>query len=51
MQVIKLLVRSFYYLQLFFRGFYRGKPPLGMHLKFCKFRRIQNQPPNFFQLV
>ncbi len=44
MQVIKLLVRSFRRLRLFFCGFYRGQPPLGMHLGFRKSRRIQNQP-------
>ncbi len=44
MQVIKLLVRSFRRLRLFFCGFLRGQPPLGMHLGFRKSRRIQNQP-------
>ncbi len=44
MQVIKLLVRSFRRLRLFFCGFLRGQPPLGMLLGLRKSRRIQNQP-------
>ncbi len=44
MQGIKLLVRSFRRLRLFFCGFLRGKPPLGMLLGLRKSRRIQNQP-------
>ncbi len=43
MQQIRIASR----LQLFFLGFLRGQPHLGMHLKFCKSRLIQNQPQNF----
>ncbi len=44
MQVIKLLVRSFRRLRLFFCGFLRGQPPLGMLLGLRESCRIQNQP-------
>ncbi len=43
-QVIKLLVRSFRRLRLFFCGFLRGQPPHGMHLRLQYSRRILNQP-------
>ena len=43
-QVIKLLVRSFRRLRLFFAVFLRGLPHLGMHLKLRESRRILISP-------
>lgn len=51
MQVIKLLERSYRRLRLFFCGFLRGQPPLGMHLGFRKSRRIQNQPQVDYSII
>ena len=50
MASIKLLVRTFRRLQLWFCGFLPGQPPLGMHLGFRESCRILNQPQSFFYL-
>lgn len=50
-QVIKLLVRSFRRLRLFFCGFLRGQPPHDMLLGFQNSRRILNQPQSCYQMI
>lgn len=50
-QVIKLLVRSFRRLRLFFCGFLRGQPPHGMHLRLQNSCRILNQPQSVLRML